>query len=148
MVSTEFKGKMTRNIKINILICILIVLCFALIVDKCLQVMSIAHQGGELLESPNGQYEAYIYAFETPALWTKFKRYYEFSIYDVGNNPKDNSYRYSDKNRIKCFRLEILHKKTLLDLKRSENNVIEWSPDSSEVTYSLEDVVIRFNINK
>jgi hypothetical protein len=127
-----------------------IVVFFLLVVDKILSITEVGY-GGNDLESPNGRYEAYFNSLSTGGLFatvglSDIKRFYRFEIYDVNDKQKDSSFWYTDKSRIKCVDLDVLHRELNVGLDR-DNEYIEWSPDSSEVTFAFKDIEFKLKID-
>ena len=127
-----------------------IVVFFLLVVDKFLS--TVEYERTNYSVSPNGRYEAYFRSFSTLGLFATvglpdIKRFYRFEIYDFNDIPKEKSFKYTDKNRVKCVDLDVKHREFNIELNRN-SEYIEWSPDSSEVTYAFKDIEFKLKIDE
>ncbi len=128
-----------------------IVVFILLVVDKLLLTMEVGLRSNDSV-SPNGRYEAYFNSFATGGLFSTVglsdvKQFYRFEIFDVNDKPKESSWIYTDKNRIKCVNLDVKHRKLNISL-TGNSEYIEWSPDSSEVTFAFKDIEFKLKIDE
>jgi hypothetical protein len=128
-----------------------IVVFILLVVDKLVSIAEVG-MGGNSLDSPNGRYVAGFTSLATGGLFatvglSDIKRFYRFEIYHVNDKPKGSSWRYTDKNRVKCIDLDVLHRDLNIGL-YGDSEYIEWSPNSSEVTFAFKDIEFKLKIDE
>ncbi len=92
--------------------------------------------GVQYLSSPNGQYQAYATDFFKKDFWGRPEQYYEFEILNTKNGKS-----------VRKLRMKPLDETPIFDM-REKGNIINWSPDSSEVTFAFQDVKLKLKVEE
>jgi len=100
-------------------------------------VIMASHVGdGQHLDSSNRLHEALAMSYSKKCFWGGYKEYYEFSVTDK-----------STTDTIRRIRMERLDG-TPRFLMREAERIINWSSDSSQVTFAFQDIELKLKIEQ